>query len=435
MSTATPSRQLPPLLSRTTCPQCWHKFAPEDALWIGEHEDLFNLDDRVPNAQLRFLPSRFTAHGEARDPRGFPCHRLACPSCHLEIPRPILELDGFFLSVIGCPGSGKSYFLAAMARQLRQVLPLKFSIAFTDSDATLNMRLREYETSLFANSRPDQLQELQELIRKTQETGDDFGYADVRYGTQAVRYLRPFMFSMRAQNDHPNPRRRGHGRTICVYDNAGESFLPGQDKAANPVTRHLRESSVLFFVFDPLQDSRFRALGPELRDGIVDKSHLGSQEGVFQEAATRIRQLGLSSAHKDKRPVIVVVTKCDRWVHHADRAIRELSPVTSATIADADGSRFKSGAVDTDVVERVSKRLRALLLKTTPEVVTAVESFADNVRYVPVSATGWSTRVDANTGRPLIRPGEVEPFWADVPFLYALAMSRMDLVPKVRRER
>jgi len=88
---------VPSLINRVICPQCWHKFAPQDVLWISEHQDLFNLDTRVPNAQLRFLPSRFTPNAEALDSRGFPCHRLACPNCHLEMPRSMLEMESFFL--------------------------------------------------------------------------------------------------------------------------------------------------------------------------------------------------------------------------------------------------------------------------------------------------------------------------------------------------
>ena len=221
---------IPPLLNRVLCPQCWHKFHPEEILWISEHQDLFGSDNRVPNAQKRFLPSRFTPQAEAIDPRGFPCHRLACPNCHLEIPRPLLELQTLVMSVLGSPGSGKSYFLAAMASQLRHVLPLKFFATFADADATLNFRLKESERQLFANSNPQQMQELGELIQKTQEVGDEYGYASVNFGSQAVNYLRPYAFTMQVQENHPNPERRGAGRAICLFDNAGESCFAGIDK-------------------------------------------------------------------------------------------------------------------------------------------------------------------------------------------------------------
>ena len=101
------------ILERVTCPHCWEQFAPEKTLWISEHSDLLG-DNRLPDQSQRFLPTRFTVKGEAIDSKGFPCHQLACPNCHLVVPRPLFEMEPLFLSIFGAPASGKSYFLAAM---------------------------------------------------------------------------------------------------------------------------------------------------------------------------------------------------------------------------------------------------------------------------------------------------------------------------------
>ena len=419
-------------LSRVTCPQCFTKFRPEDVLWVSEHRDLFGQDSKVANAQLRFLPSRFAPNGLAIDPGGLPCHRVACPNCHLEIPRALLELSPFFLSILGAPGSGKSYFLAAMASQLRKTLPHSFQTSFADADAELNTRLKQSESGLFANARPDQAQGLHELVDKTQEQGDAYGYESVNFGSQSVQFLRPCAFTMQLQENHPNIEQRGFGKTICLYDNAGESFLPGSESATSPVTRHLAESSMLFFLFDPLQDSRFRALAPkELEQGLVDKSHLGAQEAVFQEAAKRIRTFaGLSVRDKYPRRVIVIVTKCDRWIHLATKQIATPYPVWSSNTEGANASVEQQNAFDIGMVDTVSKKVRKLLMSTTPEVVSAVENFSNKVTFVPVSATGGKIYVDKSSGLQHIRPGDAQPFWAEVPFLYALASSSMGLIPR-----
>ena len=47
------------LLARVTCPHCWHRFAPEDVLWVASHGAL-DTDPRLGEAPRRFLPSRFT---------------------------------------------------------------------------------------------------------------------------------------------------------------------------------------------------------------------------------------------------------------------------------------------------------------------------------------------------------------------------------------
>src|SRR4051812_12196953 len=93
------------LLSRIICPHCWNAFPPEQTLWVSQHSDL--LGDAVlgPEKARRFLPSRFTPDGQAIDPRGMACQTLACPRCHLAIPRSIIETAPLFLSMIGGPRS------------------------------------------------------------------------------------------------------------------------------------------------------------------------------------------------------------------------------------------------------------------------------------------------------------------------------------------
>lgn len=103
------------LLSQLTCPHCWHQFPCEQLLWIAEHQDLMGDPVLGPDHRQRFLPTRFDVECRALDARGFACHSLACPRCHLLFPRALLETDPLFVSVLGAPSSGKSFFLAAMS--------------------------------------------------------------------------------------------------------------------------------------------------------------------------------------------------------------------------------------------------------------------------------------------------------------------------------
>ena len=99
--------------------------------------------------QLRFSPTRFTVEGDAIDSRGFACQSLACPRCHLPVPRALLEIQPLFLSILGAPASGKSYFLTCMTWLLRKTLPQQFSLSFSDADPASNRSLNEYEERLF----------------------------------------------------------------------------------------------------------------------------------------------------------------------------------------------------------------------------------------------------------------------------------------------
>src|SRR5262245_48863100 len=111
-------RPLPQLLTRTTCPHCWHKFEPHEVLWISAHPSLRGDPRLGPDVSRRFLPARFTARGAARDELGAECNQLACPNCHLTFPRLCLELKPWFVSIFGAPSCGKSYYLPAMTWRL-----------------------------------------------------------------------------------------------------------------------------------------------------------------------------------------------------------------------------------------------------------------------------------------------------------------------------
>jgi hypothetical protein len=357
-----------------------------------------------------------------------------------------------FLSILGAPASGKSYFLAAMTWRLRKVLPKRFSLGLSDADPILNHRLQEYESLQFLNPKQDELV----AIEKTQAQGDP--YDTVLFGDQRIDYPRPFIFSVVPLEGHPNYRAAATAaRVLCVYDNAGESFLPGADTAVSPVTRHLALSSVLMFLFDPTQDMRFRKLcsgkthDPQMaeRSERLDRERPVRQETILAEAAHRVRRFaGLGQNQKHARPLIVVITKFDTWsslLKAGDlavpgaagsqpaiatpstlRAARELPP---PYVANFHGP---IAAMRLDVVEHLSQALRSLLWEVSPEIVSVAESFAKRVLYVPVSATGCSPERDPRSGAFGFRPRDIKPMWAEVPLLYSMSRWMQGLVPYLK---
>ncbi len=428
MSSSNPSQLVLPLQSRVTCPHCWNEFPPDRALWIAQHPDLVGDPRLGADQPQRFLPTRFNVQGAAIDLRGFACHGLACPKCHLGMPRPMFEMRPMFLSILGSPASGKSYFLAAMTWRLRSVLPKYFAVGFNDADPVLNHRLQEYESLQFLNPNQDALV----AIEKTEEQGDL--YDMVFYGDQAVTYPRPFVFSLLPLEGHPNVRASQKvARSICLYDNAGESFLPGSDTSLSPVTRHLALSRVLMFLFDPTQDMRYRRLSsgktadPQMMERAerLQRERAVRQETILSEAAQRVRRYaGLAESQKHDRPLIVVVTKFDCWKHL-------LAGATLPAVRIANSQNGHS-AVNVAGIEDVSRLVRALLWKISPEIVSAAESFASQVLYVPVSATGRGPETDPQTGALGFRPKDMKPIWAEVPMLYTLSRWTQGLVPFVK---
>jgi hypothetical protein len=414
------------LRTRVTCPHCWSRFAPEDTLWVAVHPDLQH-DPRVDPGGLRFLPTRFNVEGNALDPQGQVCQELACPQCHLRVPRPLFEMAPLFASIAGTPSCGKTYFLASMTWRLRHTLPKQFAMTFSDADPVSNLLLNEYENQQFFNPNPDEIIKL----AKTDEHG--VLYDTVLYGDQLVEYPRPFLFATRPTAAHPNYSHSAKvSRLVCLYDNAGESFEPGNDSVSSPVTRHLAQAHVLMFCFDPTQDPRLRRECQSRTNDpqVVTALETRRQEAVFHELVDRVRRhAGLHQYQKHSRPLVIIVTKFDVW-----SSLLDSGDLPSPWAPAGNGGL---SVLDLPAIDSVSNRVRGMLWEFSPEMVSAAEAFSDRVHYIPVSATGCSPELDPSTGKLLgIRPRDISPVWVEVPLLVALARWGGGMIPyKTPKER
>jgi hypothetical protein len=317
-----------------------------------------------------------------------------------------------------------------MTWQLRQILPSRFGIAMTDTDTVSNARLHEYEEQQFLNPDPETVV----FIAKTQLEGDL--YDEVNLGTHVVRYPRPFLFNLGPMSQHPNYAKSTIvSRVMCLYDNAGEHFLPGSDSAQAPVTRHLALSRALFFLFDPTQDARFRKAAegktndPQMkpRTKRLERESTYRQDTVLVEAIQRVRRhAGLREDQMHQRPLIVVVTKWDSW----KALLPGVDPVPPPYRGVA-GSNVN--VLDSTRIEDVSNKLVSLLRTLTPEIVAAAEGFTKHLLFVPVSATGCPPELDESTGAFGVRPKNLNPYWVEVPMLYALSKWSAGLIGMAQR--
>lgn len=413
------------LLSTVTCPNCWEQFPPEQLLFVAQHADLVGDDVAGPEAYRRFLPMDFSVSGNAIDARGMECADLACPRCHLVVSRPLVELAPRFISTIGAPASGKSYFLAVSTWQMR-TQAARFKLTYADGDAAANQQLQQYEELLFLNGNADQPVE----IRKTEEHGAQL-HQTVLLDGQRRTFPRPFVFTINPARNHPqidNTRFPRH--SLVLYDNAGEHFLPGRDEPGSPVTLHVARSAALLFVFDPTQDPRFReecrdSNDPQLRQGARPdrEAPLMRQEMILREVASRIRrQKGLSQTQQHQVPLLIVLAKADIWQDLIDLDLE------SEPILEQPGG---GAAINIERLQDVSNRCRSLMEAFCPEIVTAAEDLSPEVRFIPVSALGRSPEVVERDGRTFygIAPRDIRPRWATVPMLWALSRIAPAAVP------
>jgi hypothetical protein len=343
------------------------------------------------------------------------CQTLACPNCHLVVPRCLTESDPLLVSIIGVPASGKSYFLTSMTWELRRQLPLHFGLTFHDADTICNLNLNGYEETLFLQPDPDKLV----AIRKTETAGNDL-YDVVKFGQHETMLPKPYLFNLRPTSQHPNYAQAERlGRVLCLYDNAGEHFFPGEDSASSPVTQHLAKSRVLMFLYDPTKDPRFRQRCKSISSDPQLSRETERQETVLTEAAARVRRYsGLASAKKHDRPLLVIVPKADIWGQLLDGVDMSREPIIRDAVADG------VGAVDLGRIEEVSRKLRRLLQQLTPEFVAVAEDFCEHVVYIPVNvfARPPERHSDASNERMLfIRPNDIKPRWVTTPVLYMFA--------------
>lgn len=445
--------------SPLSCFYCWRHIPPHQLKWISESKELFE-DHRLGEEQARFLPTRFTADGRAIDEMGSPCDRLACPNCHLPIPKESLRTRPFFVSVAGTPSSGKTFFLTAMIHCLRKILADKACFSFESLESGGSKLLFENEDRLFGNPESDELVSLE----KTQEFGEL--YRLVQFNQELVSYPQPFLFHLRPTLDHPHRRQKQKiSRLIALYDNAGESFDVGRDSLVNPVTRHLGLANVLMFCLDLHQETAFQNKirkprsgvnprerpnaepnnlsewatdkPPSIHSSIPQESSMGFKTGAqrsrertakplrpghqlesFKEMCRRANQY--SPTQSTRRNLIIVVTKFDEWSSKLG--------VTLTRKLWSRNDRFKISAFDTELVSETSQTLRNILHKRIPEFVETAERFSDRVRFIPVSAMGAAPEL-LDDGSNAVRPKNITPVWTDVPLVYAMSKWCGGLIP------
>jgi hypothetical protein len=399
----TPALQTAPKPIRTvtsagptlTCPYCWHRFPSDTALFIAGHPDLIGDHVLGQFESQRFLPSRFTPDGLAIDAGGVTCPDMACPRCHIRIPHALFNCTPLFVSIVGAPASGKSYYIASTTWKLRATLPKNFHIAFTDVDAQTNQWLHAYEEKLFLQTDIEALQ----AIVKT-ELQASHVYRTVTLNGMPIVLPLPCMFNLK--KGHTNDAK--DNRCLVLYDNAGEHFQAGQDTATAPGTQHLAHSEGILFFFDLSADPR---MAPYLKDSSLlsmDKSRAHRQDVLLIETITRIqRRLGLNSTTRYKKPFVVVLSKADLLAH--------IDLTEDPWVTMPNGQQ----ALDMDQIAAFSYWCRAMLLHTAPEIVTTVESFADHVVYIPVSALGHAPAKEG------VQPKRIHPQWVETPPLYVLS--------------
>ena len=380
------------------CPYCRVVSDLSDVLAVSVSPSLVGDPVLGDGEQKRFLPSHFNASGLPLDADGGVCLEIACPRCHMALPRALLDSSQIVMSIVGAAGAGKSVFLASSMWQCRTMLSRLFGISFMDLDPVANRWINAYEEKLFFQEDSTSLQQIQ----KTDERDQNTSKSVMLDGAEVLLPL-PSFFRMQKDGE---PQ-----QSLVVYDSAGEHFRAGADTHSSSVTLNMLNADSLFFMFDPSADPRFRSVLDF--GGGTAHNYAQRQDVLLAEMSARIRRhLGNRCESKLSRPLIFGVSKAD--------LLREYLPLEAELYyARADG-RY---ALNIDVLRILSETTENLLKSVVPEAVATARDIASEVWFLPVSALGHNPMKEG------VRPCDITPVWTELPVVFTLA--KRGLIPMV----
>ena len=383
------------------CPQCWMTFRPGEVMAIACHEDLRGDPLLGSAAMRRFLPRNFDEQGFPLDEMGCACRDLACPHCRHQLPLDLFRLPFHIVSLVGIQRSGKSYFLAILARILSQILARDFAVRWEDLDPTGNIPLNDLRNRLFAAPDAEGA-----ALEKTALGG--VMYTEVHRSGRVVAMPRPFTYRV----THPS----GQQAAYVFYDNAGEHFMPGISVEESPGALHVTEASAILFLFDPLVSTEFRKHLKPGTDPQLDLHDVPDiQDIVLDEMRVRFaRARGHAAKDQLAIPFGVIVGKCDAWIQLMGGAAA-LRPVV------------REGRLDRAALAHNSGLTRRLLQEHCPEITARLDALSSQTLYFPISSFGHTPIRTSRGVAP--DPKKLQPWLAEAPVLWALDQLTPGLIP------
>lgn len=389
------------------CPHCWQRFPISQALAVSAHPNLTGDTILGEKAQQRFTPINLDRQGVPVDAMGLSVREYACPRCHHKLPSFFMKTRQMIFSLVGTPGSGKTYYLTTMLHQLEYALSREFGIAFRDSDASGNASLNSMRMKLFSADNPQSA-----ILARTSSSGEL--YHDVWRDGRYVRVPRPFTYSLSSGSKTCS---------VTLYDTAGTGYEP-DGKEAEDEAGHLEAASAIFFLFDPTADIAFRKI-IKMDDGASKAKGRRVRERqalMLSEVEMRLRSaLHLPPEKKLAVPLAIIIGKSDVW-----QDLLGPEPLLPSV---------RNGQFQPKFVDANSKRLREFLFNISPNICTNAETVSSNVRYFAVSSFGGETaEVTDERGEAYCVPanGKVKPNRVIDPMLWALHCKEPDLLRKSR---
>lgn len=311
-------------------------------------------------------------------------HKLVCSFCGHDLPDTIRESETKIISIIGAKGSGKSYFVGALLRQIMEEGLLSF---INDSSAMF-------------------ISDGREIYNKRYKKNMDDGVPldGTRLVTNIVRDNPPVL----AQITSPKPRGFGKGKSLTSYtysffDAAGESF--SEPSVLASITPYIAHSEAIIFILDPRQIAEVNKTVSAAIPNLPPVSDDVYENTVNSVADVIRNSKRLDSQKPIKVPVCVAFSKWDLLINTPN--------LLPADFMINNPSTFSFRGFNADIIRNSSEEIRSLLREWAPGFLTTMEQQFEDVTYFGFSAWGMGSKDGRNI--PAIAPFRVED-----PFLWIM---------------
>lgn len=392
------------MMRRVLCPYCFERFSPgevpfrctgfdnsqcapvaDEPLRRYHRQETPRLMKPTFVPQRRTLMDYLTIRLNTLCPT---CHTRTtvrlCPHCHNDLPEGYGRKRARVLALIGAKGSGKSEYIRAILRSLKNgALSEDFGTALRPLDEhtigklrDAHRRLVEDEMTLHATLAGSTRSPMVFELRRTRKTPGDWGMLSkwiARFRTPSV--------------------------ILSFFDTAGEDL--DHIEATSVEARYISRSDGLIFLLDPLQMASIRA---RMSDRAPETLPVASTDPVdiVARVVRLFRETGQMSGDKIGATVAVTLSKLDEIRHLFEPG----SPVFRACHHD--------GYFDQNDAARMHESIRGKLREHLGnDLPNELEAFVRDYQFFAVSALGASPE----NGR-LVK-GAV-PFRIEDPLLYIL---------------
>lgn len=312
-------------------------------------------------------------------------HILVCGSCGHDLPDTITNSETKVISVVGAAACGKSYFIAAL---LRQIMEEGLLAKTNGASTTFLPGSREIYTT-----------------RYKQKMDSCLPMDATNFVTDIVKDNPPILVQLTSMS----AKNKKIDNTYSFFDAAGESFDKPDVLAS--VTPYIAHSDAIVIILDPRQIPRVDEAVTSAMPCLPAIAERHYEELINNIANVIYDNNKIKRTKKIDIPVCLAFSKWDMLINTPGLLPEDMN------VSRSDVSSAKNG-FNADMVMNSSAEIRSLLNEWDPNVLITLESRFETVTYFGFSAWGMGSK--DGTTIPAIASFRVED-----PFLWILNKNKL----------